>query len=156
MRWRRGVIIARVPIGDPLLDIAGHIQHAVETGAGWIVTGWCGVPDRQVIVEQKRRSVGIPPRIGPRIGAPRRFLPLRLRRQAPPDPGCIGDGLVPIDIGYRVFVKLWIIPPLIVRRLANGGFHTASILRVGNFALHDPEIIDRDRMDRFFIGLAGF
>jgi len=114
---RCAVIIRVVPIKDPLIDVAGHVQHAVEAGAvrvnpngrmlgvAVILSGdgmRCAAVGRVTEVGFVARDGGVAPWVGAPVGPPGGFFPFRFRGQASPRPRTEGLGIVPADVHHRV------------------------------------------------------
>src|SRR5579884_71881 len=93
--------IGPIPIGGPLPDISDHVQCAVRTLPGGIMT------DRGQILGLPA-DIGflwielISPRVSPPVGSPRRFFPFRLGGEPSPLPMTVIFRLLPTHHHHRI------------------------------------------------------
>src|SRR5438045_1732532 len=71
-----------VPVGGPVVDVAGHVVATIGAGAGGIQADRRGAADAAVEVGPLVARPVLAPGIATAVAAPRRLLPLGVGRQA--------------------------------------------------------------------------
>ena len=150
------VIVTPVPVIDPLLHVADHIQEAVRTCSvrhaahGLNVTF---VTDQQGRIEhsQVRVGISIPPREAKAARASRGLFPLRFGGQTCPRPSTIRIRFQPTDAldSSRRIVGGHL--PVLRRGLTAASGHAGRIHLVRDLSLVDPIAGEIDHMGRHFI-----
>src|SRR5690606_6984181 len=138
-RFADRVVVVRVPVRNPLLQVAEHVERTVGRGPRGPRTDRLG-PVAVAQVARDHALAGqriVAPRVHARVVAARRLLPLGLARQPPADPLAKVDRLRPAHAVDRVLLVAGRGPVARARGLARSGLDAGPILGDGALVLAD-------------------
>src|SRR5262249_45078089 len=145
-----------VPVGAPVVDVAGHVVAAVGAHPLGVQADGGGPADEVVEIGQRGDRPGVAPGPEPAVGAAGGLLPLGVGGQAPADPAGVGVGLEPAHAGHRLVraVEACLAPHLRPRDLPPGPPGPALrrppawlLVAAGVEELHEADVGDGEDVD---------